>query len=121
MDQIAFIRKGTYAIIGEYTSLSGQFIHWPMPQVECPVVDASNLPRSNVYEICMKFVTPAGVSDVEALIATLLKAGAKVGDYKTFVLDAGLNERAAAIPINLAMAKEHRAEVEVLHDLGYEV
>jgi hypothetical protein len=98
--QIALVTQTTFAIIGAETSTSALFSHWPMPEVNCPIVDISKTPHTNLDEICKEHIGPSGVSDVPALVTALEKAGGVRVDYEKFVVEGGLNNL-HLIPIEL--------------------
>lgn len=77
--QIALVNAHSWAIIGPYFSHTGLVTLWPMPQVDCPVLDTSLVGEDTIRQIVHAHApTPAGVTDVDALVDTLLQAGARL-------------------------------------------
>jgi len=77
--QIALVSARSWAIIGPFFSHTGLIDLWPLPPVDCPVVDASLLDPEQVQRIVQSHVrTSVGVDDVDALIDALQQAGARL-------------------------------------------
>jgi hypothetical protein len=77
--QIALVNARCWAVIGPYFSHTGLTTLWPMPQVDCPILDTSLLSEESVRRILGAYApTPAGVEDVDALVDALVLAGARL-------------------------------------------
>ena len=77
--QIALVNARCWAIIGPYFSHTGLATLWPMPQVDCPLLDTSLIGEEAVRQIVHAHIpTPAGVVDVDVLVDALLQAGARL-------------------------------------------
>ena len=77
--QIALVGKRSWAVIGDYFSDTGLLALWPLPQVDCPVLDTSLLEQCQVHRIIQSYISnPAGIEDVDALIEALLQCGARL-------------------------------------------
>jgi hypothetical protein len=77
--QIALVNARCWAVIGPYFSHTGLATRWPMPQVDCPVLDTSLLSEESVRRILGAHApAPTGVEDVDALVEALVLAGARL-------------------------------------------
>ena len=77
--QIALVGERSWAIIGPCFTITGLLSHWPLPQVDCPLVDTCLLDEEQVQRILRSYVkNPLGVDDPDALIEALLQCGARL-------------------------------------------
>lgn len=79
--QIAFLHGGNWGII------SGRFRHAgigldKMPDVQCPIVDDTEIDDGILQKIKRKYISPYGASDISSLLEELIGAGGKILNSK---------------------------------------
>lgn len=77
--QVAVIRSRGWGIIGPYWRLVTN-VPLPMPPLpqKCPVLDISQVSQGDHDRLMRIHVSPAGVDDVDALVAALTEVGARL-------------------------------------------
>lgn len=77
--QIAFVNPGSWAIIGLYWKRSAFTRDCQLPAVSCPVIDTALIDCDEAMRrILNMHISPAGVRDVDVLVARLVGLGATV-------------------------------------------
>lgn len=75
--QIALLHASGWGVIGPYWSL---VVNKPLPlpplPASCPVLDDSRVSPTESQRLMRLHVSPAGVDDVDALVAALIEVGA---------------------------------------------
>jgi hypothetical protein len=78
--QVAFIDGRTWSVIAPFKRVSGVVSFAPMPSVDCPVVDLSNIAHldEEICDVLKRYLTRAGVQNVNGLLDDLVALGAAV-------------------------------------------
>jgi len=80
--QIAFtnLKLGTWCICGEFWSHSGLEEKWPMPDVNCPVVEWSYVDNAKLNSVLRKagIGNPSAAVDIPALVEKLIELGCEL-------------------------------------------
>ena len=76
--QIAFTDGITWSVIWPYASLSGFWERYPLPQVDCPLVDTRGADQKKLDLLLARRSSPAGFADVPKLIRVLEKIGCEI-------------------------------------------
>jgi hypothetical protein len=76
--QVAFTDGITWSVIYPYGSISGVWEKCSMGFVDCPVITTNGADTNKVHRIVQKLITPAGVSDLKALLRALEEIGCEI-------------------------------------------
>ena len=77
---MAFLNEATWKVVAPHSSLSGLTSRYPLPRVECPIIDTREIPEERgglVGKIIAEHVFHWGVKERDILIARLVALGAR--------------------------------------------
>ncbi len=76
--QIAFLGEQCWKIFGPYWKETGLLEEYPMPELDCPVVDITAVDADQAGKIIRKYTAISECTDVPRLVKALVSIGAKV-------------------------------------------